>query len=183
MGVIQREFHGLFGLFRPRYLFWTRLALLLPDQSMALLRAAFYRMAGFDISPGVAIFGRLTFVGPGNFPPRLHVGAGTFIAHGVTLGLDDEIFIGSNVSVGPYSVLYTATHPISVGLCRMDPLVTPKPIVVEDGVWIAMNSLILPGVTIGARSVVSAGSVVRKDLPPNSLAEGNPATPRKVLHD
>jgi maltose O-acetyltransferase len=150
---------------------------------MAVLRAALYRNAGFNISRGAAIFGRLQFIGEGNFPPRLNIGPGTFIGHGVIFGLDEEIVIGSNVCVGPYSVLYTATHRISVGPCRMDPNVSPKRIVVEDGSWIAMNCLVLPGVTVGARSVVSAGSVVTKNLPPNSLAEGNPAAVRKELHD
>jgi len=159
------------------------MASLLPDQCMSSPRATLYRFAGCDISRGVGIFGRLTFVGSGNFPKRLHIGPGTFIGHGVTFGLDDEIRIGSNVSVGPYSTLYTATHSIGTGPCRMHPVVSPKPVIVEDGVWIAMNCLVLPGVTIGKRSVVSAGAVVKKDLPPNSLAEGNPAVVRKQLHD
>lgn len=150
---------------------------------MPVVRATLYRFAGCDISRDVAIFGRLMFAGDGNFPAKLHIGAGTFIGHGVTLGLDDDIRIGCNVSVSPYSTLYTATHPISTGLCRMDPTVTPKPITVEDGVWIAMNSVILPGVTIGKRSVISAGSIIKKDVPPCSLVEGNPAVVTKQLHD
>lgn len=50
-----------------------------------------------------------------------------------------------------------------------------KPVVVEDAVWIGANSIVLPGVRIGRGSVVAAGSVVVKDVPPMVLAAGNPA--------
>ncbi len=50
------------------------------------------------------------------------------------------------------------------------------PILIRTGSWIAIGSLILPGVTIGEGAVVSAGSVVLKDVPPNCLVRGNPAT-------
>ncbi len=49
------------------------------------------------------------------------------------------------------------------------------PIVLEDEVWVAHGAIIMPGVRVGARSVVSAGSVVTQDVPPDSLAMGNPA--------
>ena len=51
-----------------------------------------------------------------------------------------------------------------------------KPIVIQDNVWICANSVVLPGVTIGEGSVVSVNSVVAVDIPPMSLARGNPAT-------
>jgi chloramphenicol O-acetyltransferase type B len=47
-------------------------------------------------------------------------------------------------------------------------------ILIRTGSWIAIGSLILPGVTIGEGAVVSAGSVVLKDVPPNCLVRGNP---------
>ena len=48
------------------------------------------------------------------------------------------------------------------------------PITIEDNCWIAANVTIIGGVTIGTGSVIGAGSVVTKDIPPNSLAAGNP---------
>ena len=59
--------------------------------------------------------------------------------------------------------------------------VLPRPIVIEDGAWIGMQSLILPGVTLGRGSVISAGAVVTENVPPNSLVAGNPATLRETL--
>jgi maltose O-acetyltransferase len=50
-----------------------------------------------------------------------------------------------------------------------------RPIVVEDGAWIALGALILPGVRIGRGAIVGAGSVVSEDVPPNVLVVGNPA--------
>jgi len=103
------------------------------------------------------------------------------IAPGVTLGLDADIFLGRNVSLSPGVVLYTATHPIGFGSQRMLPYTDPKPIVIEDGVWVGMQSLILPGVTVGRGSVVSAGAVVATSVPPDTLVAGNPATVRDSL--
>lgn len=56
-----------------------------------------------------------------------------------------------------------------------------KPIVIEDNTWLALNSLILRGVTIGYGSVVAAGAVVTKDVPPFSIVAGNPARVMKTL--
>ncbi|RNC69636.1 MAG: acyltransferase [Desulfuromonadales bacterium] len=56
-------------------------------------------------------------------------------------------------------------------------LVNPvsRPVIIEDNVWIGLNSIILKGVRIGANSVIGAGSVVSRDVPPNCVASGNPA--------
>jgi len=56
-----------------------------------------------------------------------------------------------------------------------DQKVTTRPIIIEDDSWIAANSVIVAGVTIGKHSVVAAGSVVTRDVPPYSIAAGNPA--------
>jgi len=55
------------------------------------------------------------------------------------------------------------------------------PIIVEDGVWIAANVTLLPGVTVGRGAVVAAGAVVTKDVPPNSLVAGIPAKVIRLL--
>jgi acetyltransferase-like isoleucine patch superfamily enzyme len=56
-------------------------------------------------------------------------------------------------------------------------LVNPvsQPVIIEDNVWIGLNSIILKGVRIGANSVIGAGSVVSRDIPPNCVVSGNPA--------
>lgn len=129
----------------------------------------------------VALLGRLKLTGAGAIAARLHVQEGCTIAPNVLLGLDADISLGRNVSLSPGVVMYTATHPIGFGSQRMLPYTHAKPIVVEDGVWVGMCSLILPGVTLGHGSIVSAGAVVSESIPPDTLVAGNPATIRDSL--
>ena len=183
-GMTQRhleELRSLANSWRPRLLFWAACAALLPDFTMAALRTYCFRKAGCDLTPQVALLGRLKLVGAGAIATRLHAREGCVIAHNVTLGLDADIWPGRNVSLRPGVVLYTATHPIGVGSQRMLPYTQAKPITIEDGAWVGMQSLILPGVTLGQGAVVSAGSVVTSSVPPNTLVAGNPATVQAVL--
>jgi maltose O-acetyltransferase len=158
-----------------RYRLWLALANALPRWTMGRLRTLLFRLAGCRIPHGSRFLGRAWLIGPGYAAARLSVGTGCLIGHDVTFGLDGEISLGRNVSVGPYCRLYTATHRIGAHRRRMDPLVLARTIVVEDGVWIGMGALILPGVRLGAGSVVSAGAVVTRDVPPDTLVAGNPA--------
>ena len=81
--------------------------------------------------------------------------------------------IGSNVLCGPNVQIYTASHPLNFGL-RREGLECGELIEIGDDVWIGGGSIICPGVKIGSRSVIGAGSVVTKDVPPGVLAFGNP---------
>ena len=68
---------------------------------------------------------------------------------------------------------YTATHPLNYKE-RNKGLELAEPIVVGSNTWFGGHVSVMPGVTIGDGSVIGAGSVVTKDIPPNSLAVGNP---------
>jgi acetyltransferase-like isoleucine patch superfamily enzyme len=159
-----------------RLWFWTRCTAVLPDFALASVRAACYRLAGCQIAPGVSIQGPLIFLGRGSPGRRLRVGEGSNIGPHVTFGLDATITTGRNVNIAPGATLHTATHALGFGSRRMRPDVIARPIAIGDGAWIGAGSLILPGVTVGAGSVVSAGAVVERDVPPNTLVSGNPAT-------
>lgn len=155
---------------------------LLPEASLSTLRAALYRRAGFRIGPGVTILSAVNVSGSGpEIYEHLTVGEGTIFGLRPTFNLDDKITIGRNVAVGPGVVFYTSTHAIGSASRRMSYNMQTRPIIIEDGVWIGMYSLILPGVVVGHGSVISAGSVVRKSVPPNSLVGGNPAQLIKEL--
>jgi acetyltransferase-like isoleucine patch superfamily enzyme len=101
------------------------------------------------------------------------VGRNLFINQNCTVydlgGLD----IGDDVMIGPNVSLITSGHPLEPSK-RRDGVVA-KPIVIERNVWIAAGATIIGGVTIGENSVVAAGSVVTRDVPPNTLVGGNPA--------
>jgi maltose O-acetyltransferase len=174
-------FRALRSVIRPKMTFWAACAALLPDFAFPRLRTSFLRHAGCDLSAQIAIMGRIKLVGVGAIAGRLHMGEGCTVAPGVTFGLDADIYMGKNVSLSPGVVLYTATHPIGFGSQRMLPYTTAKPIVIEDGVWVGMNTLIMPGVTLGHGSVISAGAVVTGNVPPDALVAGNPATVRDML--
>ena len=83
------------------------------------------------------------------------------------------ITIGDRVLLGPRVGLYTAGHPLDRET-RSEGLEFGRPITLEDEVWLGGNVVLLPGVTVGAGTVVAAGAVVTRDLPAGVLAGGNP---------
>lgn len=96
----------------------------------------------------------------------------------------NKITIGNNVLIASNVQIYTATHPVNISDRLLDNWsynnphaffnTYALPVTIEDNVWIGGGVIILPGVTIGKNSVIGAGSVVNKSIPPNSLAVGNP---------
>lgn len=84
------------------------------------------------------------------------------------------VVIGSRTMFGPNVQIYTATHPID-HLERASGLEFAKPISIGNDVWVGGSAVICPGVTIGDRSIIGAGAIVTKDIPPDSIAVGNPA--------
>lgn len=81
--------------------------------------------------------------------------------------------IGSRTMFGPNVQVYTATHPLDAAE-RASGVEYAKPITIGEDVWIGGSTVICPGVTIGDRSVIGAGSVVTKDIPADVIAAGNP---------
>lgn len=83
------------------------------------------------------------------------------------------VTIGSNVLFGPSVQIYTAMHPLSA-MERRTWLEYAKPVTIGSDVWVGGGAIICPGVTIGDRSVIGAGSVVTKYVPSDVFAAGNP---------
>ena len=84
-----------------------------------------------------------------------------------------QVTIGSRTLFGPNVQVYTATHPMNHKE-RASGLEYAKPIWIGADVWIGGSAVICPGVSIGDRSVIGAGSVVTKDIPADVFAAGNP---------
>jgi acetyltransferase-like isoleucine patch superfamily enzyme len=117
--------------------------------------------------------------GFGLFPPfytdcgrNTHIEKNVFINSGCKFQDQGGVYIGENSLIGHNVVLATLNHD-------MDPYhradLHPKPIHIGKRVWIGSGSMILPGITIGDNSIVGAGSIVTKDVPPNVIVAGNPA--------
>jgi len=86
------------------------------------------------------------------------------------------VTIGNDVMLAQNIVLSGLNHGYEdITLPPHNQPVTKKKIIIEDEVWVGANSVVVAGVTIGKHSVIAAGSIVTKDVPPYSVAVGNPA--------
>ena len=107
----------------------------------------------------------------------LIVGDNSNIGPGAYIGCSGLVTIGKNVMISPGVSIYAENHNFSdTNIPMKDQGVTVSFVTIEDDCWIASNSIILAGVTIGKGSVVAAGSVVTKNVPPYSVVAGAPAT-------
>ena len=122
--------------------------------------------------------------GPITFHYGCHtpIGHHTFINFNFTVQDDAKVTIGNHCDFGPNVTIVTPVHPMLAEERIAYPdetgekkrLCLAKPVVIRDGCWIGANTVILPGVTVGENCVIGAGSVVTRDVPPNSFAAGNP---------
>ena len=108
------------------------------------------------------------------------IGARTFVNFGLVALDVARITIGDDVQIGPNVQLLTPTHPVEPGP-RRDKWEAAEPITIGDNVWLGGGVIVCPGVTIGADTVVGAGSVVTRDLPAGVVAVGNPARVVRTL--
>ena len=92
-----------------------------------------------------------------------------------------EVSIGDFSLFGPGVQIYTASHPMNPQVRRN--LELARPIRVGSDVWVGGGAILCPGVTIGSRSVIGAGSVVTRDIPEGVVAVGNPCRVLRVIDD
>jgi len=109
-----------------------------------------------------------------DYGEHISVGPRTFVNYNLVALDVAPIVISADCQIGPNVQLLTPTHPIDPQM-RRDKLEAAKPIRIEDNVWLGGGVIVCPGVTIGADSVIGAGSVVTGDIPPGVVAVGNPA--------
>lgn len=133
------------------------------------VRALFGELTGQEVADGFRLIPPFWTDGGRN----IRVGRRVFINQNCTFYDLAPISIGDDVMIGPNVSLITSGHPVAPSQRRA--LLIGKPIDIERNVWIAAGATLVGGVTVGENSVVAAGSVVTRDVPPNSLVGGNPA--------
>jgi putative colanic acid biosynthesis acetyltransferase WcaF len=129
------------------------------------------RLFGAKIAEGVHVYGSDIFF----YPPNLIMDAYSVLGSDVDCYCVNKIHIGHRAVVSQYSFLCTASHDYRKSNL---PLIT-SPIKIENNAWIAADSFIGPGITIGEGAVVGARSSVYRDVPPWVVVGGNPATKLK----
>ena len=116
--------------------------------------------------------------------PELIIGSHTFIGHGCAIAVGSSMRIGKHcLLAGSVIVTDFDGHPTDAVLRRTEPAPREsiKPVTIGDDVWIGMGARVLKGVSIGDRSIVAAGSIVTKSVPPDVIVAGNPAQVVKLL--
>ena len=152
-----------------------------PQFAFNRTRTALLRAAGISIGPRTSIMGTLHITGQGS-PSLLSFGRSTAVSGPLHIDLGAQVSIGDRVHFGQEVMLLTMDHEFGSPEERCGRL-TSAPIRIEDGVWISSRVTILPGVTVGRGSVVAAGAVVTRDVPPNSIVGGVPARLIRDLDD
>ena len=92
-----------------------------------------------------------------------------------------RVEVGEFTLIGPSVQIYTAMHPLNADLRRVQEYA--KPVVIGSDVWIGGAAVICPGVTIGSKSVIGAGSVVTRNIPAGVFAAGNPCRVIREIND
>jgi maltose O-acetyltransferase len=115
-----------------------------------------------------------------DYGSNIHFGS-RFYANSGCVFLDcAPITIGDNVQLGPLVQLLAPSHPLDAETRRTG-VESAEPIAIGDDAWLGGGVIVLPGVTIGPRSVIGAGSVVTKDVPADVVAVGNPCRVLRLL--
>jgi maltose O-acetyltransferase len=143
--------------------------------SFALRRAWYRHILGIQFGPhsGIYLGCYIWFYGRGQIRHYgVRIGASSRVNRNCTLDVRGGLQVGDNVSISPDVAILTIAN-LETSRSHGE----GKPVVIEDNVWIGTRAMIMPGVTLGRGSVVAAGAVVMRDVPPQAVVFGVPARP------
>lgn len=169
IGVRSPEFREIFERIKVATRLSAELSAHCMDETESILQA-------FEELIGKPVGERFTLIPPfyTDFGLNINVGRAVFIGYECAFTGHAAINIADEVMIAHKVNLVTAGHPVEPDKRRA--YITAEPITIETNVWIGAAATILPGVTIGADSVVGAGAVVTRDVPSATLVGGVPAT-------
>lgn len=158
-----------------KYVFWALIMETYRFMIFPPLRVLFFKLMGAQIEGEVLVLNHVRFINVHRTGFKgLRMEPKSMIGHGALLDLADEIIIKEHAAVSGTVLTHTNVgyhdHPLQKYVPGFK-----KPVVFERGCFVSMNSTILPGVTIGECSIVGAGSVVIRDVPPYCTVCGVPA--------
>ncbi|MDP2546459.1 sugar O-acetyltransferase [Oceanobacter sp. 4_MG-2023] len=110
---------------------------------------------------------------------NIEIGDHFYANHNLTILDVCPVTIAEHVMMGPGCMIATAKHPLDP--IERETIESGAPVVIGHHVWLGGNVSVLPGVTIGDRCVIGAGSVVNRDIPAGAVAAGNPARVIRML--
>ena len=177
-------------LLKPFYIKWNRLKMRLTGAELGEGSKIYNKLYYFLHPKGRICIGKnFSFSSGSNFNQlsrnlrgAIYVAEGASLMIGNKVGISSSclwvtkgLTIGDHVNIGADSlILDTDAHSIDWQERRSSDTRNSKPIVIEEDAFIGTRCIILKGVTIGARSIIGAGSVVTKNIPPDCIAAGNP---------
>lgn len=144
--------------------------------------SAGYREALSGVIPGAPL--TLTVMPPFHcdYGCNIKMGENVFVNYNCTFLDGGGIEIGDYTLIGPSVQIYTPQHPMDY-VQRRKTIETSHKVTIGNDCWVGGGCIICPGVTIGDRTIIGAGSVVTKDIPSDSVAVGNPAKVIKKLNE
>lgn len=150
---------------------------LLPETRCFALKRSMLRWAGAKVGRNVRVCSSVMIVGAG----ELEIGDNTWIGHRCLISASSAVRIGKNVDIAPNVFIGNGTHGITPDRDRIAAVECSRDVEVGDGCWLCAGSMVLPGVSIGAKCVVAAGSVVTRSFGPMKLLAGVPACIKREL--
>ena len=154
-----------------RYALWSSIGKPLLSNSLfsSNIRILILRAGGSKIGKKVVIRNKVKV----HFPWKLELGDYCWIGEEVWFINHEEIVIGANVCISQRSIICSGGHDYRSASLEY----AHKPVLIKDGAWVCLDVKVLPGVTIGECSVVSAGEIVRKSLTDHSMLAGGHVSP------
>jgi maltose O-acetyltransferase len=175
--LVREEVGGL----RIRLAIAQLVSAILPPYVGARSRVLLLRLAGFRIGRGSSIHGRFSITGS-DPAKKLVIGEYCMINTECLFDVSDNIVFRGSATIGHQVTFITGGHEIGSAESRLGALRT-APITIGEGAWLGARVLVLPGVTVGDGAVVAAGSLVTRDVEPNTLVGGVPARLMRQLDD
>lgn len=158
--------------------FYAQIVRLLPETKFFGVKRALLRWCGAKIGRNVRICSSVRILGVGH----IEIGDDTWIGHYATIIAMSPatVRIGACVDIAPEVCIFTGTHEIDASGAHTAGKGCNIDVTIGDGAWLCARSTILPGVTIGGKSVIAAGALINRDVGERKIVAGIPA---KVIKD